>query len=346
MGIVSDRQIVAIHTVTGTPVWQLLASGYTKLKWTRALREVSMCDVTVPVGIAGVPDIVACLHWVSVWDEHGREMYWRGPIQRRERGRTWLHIAAGDPASLLREGTRCPITKRWESADPADIAAELFGAAIELHSLNLRVVVRPDPRGQRFDFNCVADDEMLTDTIGRLEGLGLYWTVAAGTLYLGPQPFEPVTALGEDHFVDGDPILIRDGTKMFNDVLLRAGDHVSRARVPMAGVTRQTIVRRDSMFGVSNADRAAQEAARYLGKVRDAVSVAPGTSLDPAAPISIAQMIPSARVNVEAYGQLSPNELDSVTVTVEKGVATVGIDLEPVNDDLPELVKPGPGQTL
>lgn len=347
MGVIGDEQIVSIRTVHGVQLYQFLTNGYTSLKWRWLLREVSTCDLTVPstAGYVRIPDLTPWLHWVDVWDGNQRDLYWSGPIQRVEQGRDWLSLSARD-VSALRERTRCPLTKRWDSADPAEIAAELWGGLIEHHGLNLEAITRTDPRGDRFEFQCQADTKMVDEVIQELTDLGLYWSVVAGIPLLGPVKPEPVAALGEQHFLT-DLSVIRDGANTYNDVLLLAGDSKSRARVPMGGLNLQTIVRRDSMFGVSNADRAAVQAVRYSGAIRDAISVPQGAVLHPDAPVSIGQLVPSARLNVEAFGLLSTMELEGVTVQCTQGQSTVGVDLESVPpDDLPELledVRPGFG---
>ncbi|OMB79290.1 hypothetical protein [Mycolicibacterium conceptionense] len=343
-GIVGE-QIVSVRTIHGVQLYQFLADGYTNLKWTRLLREVSTCEIQVPpqAGYVRIPDLTPWLHWVDVWDGNQRDLLWSGPIQRVEQGRNWLSLSARDAASLGAR-TRCPLTKRWDSADPAEVAAELWASMIEHHGLNLGPITRNDPLGDRFEFQCQADTKMVEEVVQELTDLGLYWSVVAGIPLLGPVKPDPVAALGEQHFLS-DLSVIRDGAATYNDVLLLAGNSRSRARVPMGGLNLQTIVRRDSMFGVSNADRAAVQAVRYSGAIRDAISVPRGAVLHPDAPLSMGQLVPSARVNVEAFGLLSTMELDGVTVTCTQGQSTVGVDLESVPpDDLPELledVKPG-----
>ncbi|EHI13139.1 hypothetical protein KEK_08157 [Mycolicibacterium thermoresistibile ATCC 19527] len=340
MMIVSAEQIVAVRTIAGVQLYQFLASGYSHLKWTRALREVSICDLVVPPadGYVRIPDITPWLHWVDVWDDQGQQLYWSGPITRAEQGRDWLSLSARDVSALLAR-TRCPLTKRWDAADPADIAAELWAAVIEHHGLNIRSLARRDPRGDRFGYDCVADETMADEVVGELVDLGLYWSVVAGIPLLGPAKREPVATLGEHDFIEGGLSVIRDGANTFNDVMLRTGDSVSRARLPMGGLNLQTIVNIDSMFGVSNADRAAHQAVRHTGTIRDAISVPEGATLHPDAPISIRELVPSVRINVEAFGLLSTMELEGVTVTCTQNETSVGVDLESVDDDLPELVE-------
>lgn len=335
------EQIISIRTVRGVQLYQFLADGYTSLRWTRTLRDTGALDLSVPTEAkyVQIPDLTPWLHWVDVWDGNQRDLHWSGPIQRVEQGRTWLTLAAGDVSALMSR-TRCPLTKRWDSADPAEIATELWASMIEHHGLNLEPITRNAPRGDRFEFSAQAEVKMTDEVIQELTDLGLYWSVVAGIPLLGPVKPQPVAALGESDFLQGQLSVIRDGASTYNDVLLLAGDSKSRARVPMGGLNLQTIVKRDSMFGVSNADRAAVQAVRYSGAIRDAISVPRGAVLHPDAPVSIQQLVPSARMNVEAFGLLPTMELEGVTVSVSAGSASVGVDLESVPpDDLPELLE-------
>lgn len=338
--MISDDQIISVRTARGVPLYQFLTDGYSSLKWTRQLRNSSRCDLQVPSesGYARIPDITPWLHWLDVWDGNQRDLLWSGPIQRAEQGRDWLALTAFDTSALLQR-TRCPLTKQWDAADPAEIAEELWAAAIELHGLNVRPIMRLDPRGDRFAFSCVADEKMTDQVIEELAGKGLYWSVVAGIPVLGPAKFQAIEALSENDFVDGQLSVIRDGSATYNDVLLLAGDSVSRARVPLGGLNLQKIITVDDMFGVSNAGRAAVQAVRYSGAIRDAISVAQGAVLHPDAPLSIDRLVPSVRINVEAFGLLSTMEVEGVTVTRTQGKTTVGVDLESVDDELPELIE-------
>lgn len=337
--VVSDRQIVSVHTVQGVQLFQFLPDDLIGLKWTREKHEVSICELVVPssVGYNRLPELTPWLHWVSVWDESGEELYWTGPIQRIVADRDTMNIAARD-ASALMARTRCPLTKRWEAADPAEVAEEMWVSMIELHGLHTRAIVRRDPMGDRFDYQTEADTKMVDDVMSELVAVGLCWSVVSGTPLLGPAPTAPIAALGERDFVGGGLALIRDGSESYNDVLLRASDNLARAKVRMGGLNLQTTVTMDSMFGVSNAQRAVTQLARYSGSIHDAVSVPDGAALHPRAPVTIGQLIPSIRLVIDAYGMLTTMELARVTVECTQANTVIGLTLESVNDDLPELL--------
>ena len=97
MAIIGE-QVVSIRTIHGVQLYQFLADGYTDLRWSWTLREVSTCDLSVPpgAGYVGIPDLTPWLHWIDVWDGNQRDLYWSGPIQRVEQGRDWLSVSAGD----------------------------------------------------------------------------------------------------------------------------------------------------------------------------------------------------------------------------------------------------------
>ena len=72
--------------------------------------------------------------------------------------------------------------------------------------------------------------------------------------------------------------------------------------------------------------------------MRDQVTMPSGAVLHPEAPVMMNQLIPSARINIDAYGLLTTMEVQQVSVSRSDGRAQVAVKLESVNDDLPELL--------
>lgn len=331
-------QIVAVHTISGVPLYQFQPSDTGSLTWRRELSEVSTAEIGVPTRL--VDTITPWLHWLSVWDANGTTLHWTGPIQKVVYGRDSTAVSAVDIAALTGR-TRVPLTKQWEATDPALIAAEMWSALLEAHGLRGKPIVRRDPLADPFNYECTADSQMMDKALDELVGLGLSWSVVGGTALLGPAPRTPMAALGEDDFIGGDLTVVRDGSRVFTDVLLRAADDQVRARVNNGGLNLQTIVDLDSIFGVSNADRAARQYLRYCSQIREAVALDGSAKLHPAAPVGIENLVPSARVTVEAYGTLTLMELQSVEVTTSANGTEVAVGLESVDDDPPELIKIG-----
>lgn len=337
--VIDDNQIVSVHTHTGTQLYQFLANELIDLTWSRDLRTPSRCEINVPAALDyhRIPDLVPWQHWMSVWDSTGQALYWTGPIQKIAANRESMTIGGRDMSALAAR-TRSPVTKRWDATEPADIAEELINMMITHHGLRTAPIVRHDPLGDRFDYKAVADERMLDALLDELVSFGLYWTVAAGTPILGPMPRQPVAALNEDHFVGGGISVVRDGRQFYNDVLLRSADSRAYSRVPLGRLNLQTIVNIDSMFGVSNTDRAAQQYARYVSTLRDTITIPDNATLHPNAPVHISQLIPSNRIVVDAYGMQVLTQLTGVDVRYTPQSASVAIRLETVNDDLPELL--------
>lgn len=338
--IVSNEQIVSLHTAKGVQLHQFLANEQMSMAWSRELRQTSQCELSVPQQFAvnQLPDIVPWVQWITVWDNDGRDVLWRGPIQGVTATRSSLSITSRDPSAYYAK-TRTPLTKRWDAIDPSVPAGAMWEQMAEDKGLNIEPIVRPDPLGDRFDVSLVRDSQMMEADIDNLVQMGLRWTVVSGVPILGPLPLRSVVALSEDDFIGGGLQLQRDGTQMANDVVLRGANVISRARLPIEGQNLQAIVNIDNMFGVSNADKAVRQYVRYAGQIRDTLVVPPDSELHPDAPVSIDQLIPSARFNVEAFGLLTQMELRSVKVSITPGKASVAVSMETVNDDLPELAE-------
>ncbi|UYL88138.1 minor tail protein [Gordonia phage Evaa] len=335
--IITPNQTVSLHTYDGIQLAQFAPARQSSMLWSRNLRDVSRCELVVPVSPdLALIDVTPWLHWVSVWDSDANTLLWGGPVQKVQTTRTALTLSCRD-VSALASRTRVPITKQWDTTDPSRIAAELWRAMIELHNLNLAPIVRVDPEGDFFDFETTADTKMLNTTIDDLVKVGLSWCVVAGTPILGPVPKEPVAALGEGDFM-GELEVTRDGSATFNDVLLRGADFSSRTRVALGGLNLQTIVNVDDLFGVSNVGRAARQYARHSAGITDILTVPGGTALRPDAPVSIDELLPGARFVVEAYGLRVLMELESVEVNLDAGDVQVAVTLDSVNE-LPELAE-------
>ncbi|AXN53300.1 minor tail protein [Mycobacterium phage Thonko] len=344
MPVVTDDQIISLHSVSGSTVAEYTPDKQVTSMWTRDLSEVSRAELTLPpvIDLDALPEIVPWLHWVSVWDGERNIKLWSGPVQRRAINRRGLTVSARDGGALLQR-TRNPITKRWDAADPAWIAGELWRSMIEQNGLREPPIIREDPDGERFDYRVVKDDQMLDATISDLVNLGLRWSIVSGVPILGPLPHDPVATLTEADFIGDGIELLRDGSTTFNDILVRGPDNLARSHVDLHGLQLEAIVNVDSMFGLSNVERAAYEKARHNASIRDVISLPQGTQLSPDAPVSIDELMPSARFVIEAYGLRQLVELIGVEVTRDQtgGVATaVKMEAVPPKIELDD-VKPG-----
>ncbi|QWY84373.1 minor tail protein [Mycobacterium phage Knocker] len=339
MPVVTAEQGITIHTARGVTLHDFMPEHYQDAKWTRDQRDASRCDLVLPPqeGLARLPEIVPWLHHVTVYDMEREVALWSGPIQKATENRAGLTLAVKDHAAYLYR-TRDPITKDWDGADASWIGGELWRAMLEHHGVNSRVITRDDPEGDRFDYSVVSDEAMLDQTIGALVNLGLRWTVVSGTAILGPVSLEPTATLGADDFLGDGISLVRDGSAVYNDVLVRGADVHHRETVGFHGQSLQTIHNVDDMFGVSNVKRAAQQFVRHTGTIRTRLELAANTQLHPDAPVTIDQLMPSARFIIEDHGIRQLMELTGVEVIRRPGAATVAVSMESVEEDI-ELLK-------
>lgn len=341
MPIVDPEQIISIHTAHGVMIYQFPPQDQVDVTWSRQLRDVSRCDMDLAPAFDDfdtLPKIIPMLHWASVWDSHGRDLYWTGPVLKATATRNGLSLNARDHSLFLTK-TRNPINKRWDAQDPCVPAGELWTSMLSQQNVNATPIVRPDPYGDRFDFQVKADEQMLDQTIGDLVNQqGLRYNVTAGVPIIGPVSKKPIASLGLNHFLGDDIALVRDGTAAFNDVLVRGPDNLARARVAMGGLNLQTIVNVDNMFGVSNVELAAYRYALYTSQIRESLVMNGLAQLHPDAPVSIDQLVPSARFIIDAFGVRQLMELEQLEVKLANGGVTVSVDFESVTDLLPELL--------
>ncbi|AKU45514.1 minor tail protein [Mycobacterium phage Pops] len=334
--IVTAEQGVTIHTDNGTTIDQFTPRQYTSCTWGLRLRDAGTADIVIPptADYDRLRDIEPWAHSVTIWDVDSGTTLWTGPIHKARASRKGMTISAKDHSAYLSR-TRNPITKRWDAADPATVAGELWAAMVEAQGINTRPIVRVDPEGDRYDFQVIADEQMLDQTLSDMNSQGLRWTVVAGTPIIGPVSTKALALLGEHDFLGDGIEFVRDGSQTYNDVLVRAADsNTARARVDYHGKNLQTIVNLDSMFGVSNVNRAARQYVNHTGKPHTRLELTGGTELHPNAPVSMDDLMPSARFIIEARGVRQLFELTSVDVERRQGAVSVRVTMGTVEDDI------------
>lgn len=334
--LITQEQQIVLRSAYGDQLMQWLPGDIQSLQWGRELRQVSKCDIQMnsiltPQG--NVPPIAPFLHWIDVYStDDVPELYWSGPLLNLQVDRFSTSITAVDVSAYLAR-TRVPITKSWDATDPSVPALALWEAMLDLKGINhIRPIQRVDPYGDRFNSVFTADSETLDKTMQSLEQMGFRWTVVAGVPILGPMPYQPIAALGEDDFIGRGIALTRDGSKTYNDILLRGADNIARGRVDLHGLSLQTIVSLNDMFGLTNVNNAVQAYARNVATFRNSITVPAGSILHPDVDLIANQLIPSARFTVSAYGERLRLELDSVQVSTQSGRSQVAVTLTEVPD--------------
>lgn len=336
--IVSDTQICTLRTAQGVQLDQFVGRDQIGLSWSRVKNDTSQLELSLVGGAVDVNDISPWLHWIDVFDDKGVDRLWTGPITRATGSRLQVDISARDISALTTK-TRCPLTKTWDATDPALIGTEFYEAVIDHHNLPAKTITRTDPLGDRFAYSSVADQVTVDSTINDLVAMGMYWTVVAGIPILGPWDRTPFVALGEEDFLGQGITVTRDGTASANDILLLTADSKSYGKVPMGGLSMQSIIKQDNMFGVSNTDKAVRQLARYSGKIHDVIAVPDGSVLHPTrTPIAIAQLIPSARITVTYRDKVYLMEITRVDVSSGSKGQGVAVSMVVADDNLPELL--------
>lgn len=325
-----NRHTISFHEVNGTHVGDMPAESLTQCLWTRDAVEVSRGEFAVHTEAESelLDELRPWLHWATVWDR--QQPVWTGPVQKITIGRAASSIIARDVATFGWR-TRVPLTKSWESRDPAIIAGEVYELMLDVHRIRVDPIVHLDPTGGRFDFSMVVDQRMVHQTMDDLVKLGLEWTVVKGVPVFGPVSRVPTNTLTEADFV-ADIQSVRDGTGTYNDGRIQGKNFAETTIVELAGLRLQTLVSLDSMFGVSNIQRASQQYVQQTARIRDALVIPPSASLHPDAPISLDELVPGNLFAVNARGIANVMKLQSMTVTTGPGTYDVQVTLETVNE--------------
>jgi hypothetical protein len=345
--LVTPEQQIVLRSIHGTQLMQWLPQDVQSLQWGREMRDVSKCTFTLNNILddsGNAPPIVPWLHWVDIYStDNPPVLYWSGPLQSITMDQFGTTVNASDVGALLAR-TRVPITKAWNAVDPSVPALEMWQEMLQFQGVtNVVPIQRLDPWGDHFDCNFKADEKTLDKTMQDLETMGLRWTVVAGVPILGPMPLEPIGSLGQGDFLQQGISLTRDGSKVYNDILLRGPDSIARGRIELLGLNLQTIVTIDNMFGLTNVNRAVQQYARSVGTFKSAIQIPEGAQLDPNVNLDVNQMVPSARFAVSAFGVRLRMELESFQVNVQSGRSSIQVTLNEVPDwtEIGEMLQAG-----
>lgn len=330
--VFADTQLaVSVHTADGRMVGDFPCNMINNFTFGREATEVS--TASFQVSTQGDPDLVEELrqwvHWVTFW--LGDTAVWTGPIWNVRIGRTITTVSARDP-SIFMWRTRVPITRTFTDTAPARIADTVWRLMNQLHGIKGTPLVLPGVVQDTFTVSATADTRYLHQFMDELVKVGLQWTVVAGRVILGEFPRSPVAELQECDFL----IEIerqRDGSQVFNDVRVQGQNWASTAVAELAGLRLQGLVSMDDMFGASNIQRATQQYARQVARLRDDLIVPASASLHPQAPVTYDDLIPGRvfAVYTETASQLM--RLDQLTVNGSQEAFDVQVTLVALQND-------------
>ncbi|MGW5147523.1 hypothetical protein [Rhodococcus koreensis] len=328
---------IQLHDVHGTTVADLDTQDTTDVKWSRALSNVSSCQLDG--NTSGAEDIIKrvrpWVHWATVY--RGDDYVWTGQVtQVSVRPRAWT-IVVKDLATLMWR-TRVPITQIWRDTDPCEIATELWDAMIRFHELSV-----PDARRLSstvaYTFSVDRDRRMLHQAMDDVVKLGVEWTVIGGMALFQPALRTPGLDLAHVELSDRDfeeeLEVLHDGTRFFNDTRFQGKNYGATAVKEVAGLHMQNLVSMDNLQGEDNITRAAQQSVAKTGKPRSAIIVPPGATLTPGAPVQMAELVPGVVIPVwtEVSGGVRDLlRLESVEVTISAGLEKVAVTLGEVPD--------------
>lgn len=330
--VFADTQLaVSVHTVDGRLVGDFPCNMINNFTFGREATEVS--TASFQVSTQGDPELVEELrqwvHWVTFW--LGDTAVWTGPIWNVRIGRTITTVSARDP-SIFMWRTRVPITRTFTDTAPARIADTVWRLMNQLHGIKGTPLVLPGVVQDTFTVSATADTRYLHQFMDELVKVGLQWTVVAGRVILGEFPRSPVAELQECDFLI-ELERQRDGSQVFNDVRVQGQNWASTAVADLAGLRLQGLVSMDDMFGASNIQRATQQYARQVARLRDDLVVPANASLHPQAPVTYDDLIPGRvfAVYTETASQLM--RLDQLTVNGSQEALDVQVTLVALQND-------------
>jgi len=332
---------VSIHTVDGRRVGDFPCGVVNSFNWSREQNEVSVCSFDVAT--QGDPDLVDELlpwvHWATVW--HGDAEVWTGPIQTVKITTASTTVSARDTATFAAR-TRVPISRTWVDTHPEEIAFDLWTAMLQLHRVRVTPTVLSEVVQKSFTITAKAQQRMLSQLMDDLTKVGLLWTVVAGRPVFGPFSRDPVATLQDcDFMVELERH--RDGTKTFNDVRIQGQNWAQNAKADLAGLSLQTLVSLDDMFGSANIQRAALQYAQDSARIRDELVVPGNASLHPQAQVTLDDLVPGKTFVVHSGTASQLMRLDRMSVNgSDRGIdVQVGLVALEAKDEIAKLVGGG-----
>lgn len=319
------------HDRNGTVVIELPCQDVASIAWSRELTEVSRC-VMRGGSFAGdqvIGTLRPWVHHVTVYRDG--EFVWTGVVQVIEDdGDEWT-VTARDYGALMWR-TRTPLTKSWVDTDPVTIAVEHFAAMYGWHRVPASIPTAY-ASAVAYDYSTVKDRRRIDQVMTDLVKLGIDWTIYRGRAVIMPTVRSEalVSPVGYADCDFGERMAVkRDGTRFFNDIMVKGQNFAATATREIAELRMQDIVAIDDLFGANNIRLAAEQLVARRSAIRLQVSVPSGATLLPDSPITINGLMPGVIFPVFtalAGGVYAERRLEKVEVVQDSGGETVQVTL-------------------
>jgi hypothetical protein len=189
------------------------------------------------------------------------------------------------------------------------------------------------PSAVAYDFDVVKDRRRVDQVMSDLVKLGVDWTIYRGRAVIMPTVrstalVSPVT-LSDCDFAEGLSVR-RDGTRFFNDIMVKGKNFTAVATRDIAELRLQDIVALDDLFGANNIRNAAEQLVARRAAIRLQVKVPSGATLVPDAPVQINQLMPGVIFPVHTAlvgGATAERRLEKVEVTQDSSGVRVQVTL-------------------
>lgn len=230
---------------------------------------------------------------------------WRGPIDYVDFTYDRLLIRARD-RSVFWHNRTIDADIRHEQIDLATIFGDYHRNVYNQEPWGMTVVAKPV--GKLGDRNVLASDGMVGwSGLSELARTGLDFTVYGTTLLIGGEevPTSPLVTLSDRHFM-GPISVVADGVLRSTDYVVSGGNQIAgRASLPSTNPSRQRyglITGRAQERNINDQGSANQAARTRLDFQQFPVRPNPGSenTLRPSAPISMRDLVPGARIDINA----------------------------------------------
>lgn len=345
MALGSGQYVVSLSTRDGHMVWQSV-DDVISVSWSREAMETSKAtaDVVLPPRLADT--VEPWLHLLSVWRDG--ELVWHGVVLRVRVQRNVVTLEASDGTALF-DYRRIPSSRLWNQHDATQVMADTVR-----HGLGFRddtgLVDGMVTRSSRLWVTAEHDAgiDMVSSAIADCEDVGLWWTVSAGRLLVGPVAAAVTLPQLTDDHLDGDFAVVKDGDGVSTDTLVVGKRSTGQWQLQDGPLgLLQAVVKADQDL---DADVLKDQAKRHVEAASmpaRRVEVNGSAALLESAPVEVRQLVPGVLVPVASsqVGVLASSllQLTRVEVSVDESGESVQISLdEPAEGHNPDVLPETP----
>jgi hypothetical protein len=339
---VSDACILGDYKVHLIKNGVALSSGRASLERVQYSRVLDLAS-TAEVGFA-TPGADCCgqLGAVDHWNTdlviaEGEDELWRGPVRKVSYRRGRVLVEAVDMLGWLAKRL-IPVDLTFSNKDVTDIFADIYDASVGYVDSPLYEIIRYQSGVTESRKIKASEYKVALSEVNEMLDAGLDVTTFGRYIIAGMPAFTPIALTDMD--VQGDIEVVKDGDEFANGIVTDANSTIVSLYppAPQIGTNGYPLVQArlydPGLENQQSADNAAKARYDFSAKGIRRVRSNGGLILLPTAKIDQRRVLAGQLINFSAtqtcYSAEETLRIGKITNTIEKGVETTTIDLQPI----------------